>query len=375
MTGADRQRRAPKGAIMDTTYVDITRGAFQGTIGGKPVDLYTLRNSGGMVVKLTNQGGKIVQLLAPDRHNQLGDVVLGYETLERYLTGRQTFGAVIGRFANRIAKGRFTLNGMPYQLPLNNGANHLHGGKGVQSQIMDGAHIDSRTVQFTYCFGDGEGGYPGTTNLKVTYTLSEDHELRLTYEAVTDRPTIVNFTNHADFNLAGEGSGNILDHDLLVNADRFTPCDATLIPTGEIREVQGTPLDFRRPSRIGARIEAEDAQLKLGSGYDHNFVLNASGQGLTFAARLADPVSSRALEVYTTEPGMQVYSGNFLTGTGSDIGKGGKPYPIRSAICLETQHFPDSPNHPHFPSTILNPGQRFRSVTVFRFSPKFPRTP
>jgi aldose 1-epimerase len=359
---------------MDTTYVEIAREAFQGTIGGKPVDLYTLRNRGGMVVKLTNQGGKIVQLLVPDRNNQLGDVVLGYETLERYLTGRQTFGAVIGRFANRIAKGRFMLNDTLYQLPLNNGANHLHGGKGVQSQIMAGEQIDSRTVQFTYAFQDGEEGYPGTNRMTVTYTLGEDHELGMTYEAVTDQPTIVNFTNHTYFNLAGEGAGDILDHDLLVNADRFTPCDATLIPTGEIRDVQGTPLDFRRPSRIGSRIDAEDAQLKLASGYDHNFVLNAFGQGLTFAARLADPVSGRALEVYTTEPGMQVYSGNFLTGTGSDIGKSGKPYPIRSAICLETQHFPDSPNHTHFPSTVLNPGQRFRSVTIFRFSPKFPRT-
>ena len=233
---------------MNTKYVEIARGAFQRTIDGKPVDLYTLSNSGGMVVKLTNQGGKIVQLLVPDRNNQLGDVVLGYETLERYLTGRQTFGAVIGRFANRIAKGRFTLNGTPYQLPLNNGANHLHGGKGVQSQIMAGAQIDDRTVRFTYDFRDEEEGYPGTTTLTVTYTLSEDHELGLIYEAVTDQPTIVNFTNHTYFNLAGEGSGDILDHDLLVNADRFTPCDATLIPTGEIREVQGTPLDFRRPT-------------------------------------------------------------------------------------------------------------------------------
>ena len=358
---------------MNTTFVEIAREAFQKTIDGKQVDLYTLSNSSGMVVKLTNQGGKIVQLLVPDRNNQLGDVVLGYETLERYLTGRQTFGAIIGRFANRIAKGRFTLHGTPYQLPLNNGANHLHGGKGVQSQIMGGAQIDGRTIHFTYCFRDGEEGYPGTTNLSVTYTLSEGHELGLIYEAVTDKPTIVNFTNHTYFNLAGEGSGDILDHDLLVNADRFTPCDAAQIPTGEIREVQATPLDFRRPSRIGGRIDAEDAQLKFGSGYDHNYVLNPTRQGLRFAARLADPVSGRVMEVYTTEPGLQVYSGNFLTGKDSDIGKGGKPYAARGAICLETQHFPDSPNHPHFPSTVLNPGQWFRSVTIFRFSPKFPR--
>jgi aldose 1-epimerase len=357
---------------MNAAYVEITREAFQRTIDGKPVDLYTLSNSGGMVVKLTNQGGKIVQVLVPDRHNQLGDVVLGYETLERYLSGRQTFGAVIGRFANRIAQGRFSLNGVSYQLPLNNGAHHLHGGKGVQWQIMDGTQSDGRTVQFTYCFKDGEEGYPGTTTMKVTYTLTDDQELSLIYEAVTDKTTIVNFTNHAYFNLAGEGSGDILDHDLLVNADRFTPCDATQIPTGEIREVQGTPLDFRRPATIGTRIDAKDEQLRFGSGYDHNFVLNTTGQDLTFAARLADPISGRLMEVYTTEPGLQVYSGNFLTGKDIDIGKGGKSYSARSAVCLETQHFPDSPNHEHFPSTVLNPGQRFRSVTIFRFAPKFP---
>ena len=357
---------------MHAPYVEIARGAFRKTMDGKPVDLYTLSNSGGMVVKLTNQGGKIVQVLVPDRDNRLGDVVLGYESLDRYLSGRQTFGAVVGRFANRIAKGRFALHGTPYQLSVNSGANHLHGGQGVQTQVMDGSQIDDRTVRFAYSFRDGEEGYPGTTKLTVTYTLSEDHELGLLYEAVTDQPTIVNFTNHTFFNLAGEGAGDILDHDLLVNADRFTPCDTALIPTGEIRQVQGTPLDFRRSWRIGARIDTEDPQLQIGSGYDHNFVLNAGRQESRFAARLADPVSGRTLEVYTSEPGLQVYSGNHLTGKDSDIGKGGKPYAFRGAICLETQHYPDSPNHPHFPSTVLVPGQKFRSVTIFRFSPKFP---
>ena len=362
------------GAIMRPTYVEIAREPFQKTIDGKSVDLYTLRNRSGMVVKATNQGAKIVQLLVPDRNNHLGDVVLGYETLDRYLTGRTTFGAVVGRFANRIAKGQFTLNGTPYQLPLNNGPNHLHGGKGVQFHIMEGAQIDGRTVQFTYCFRDGEEGYPGTTHFKVTYALSDDNELGLIYEAVTDKPTIVNFTNHSYFNLAGEGAGDILDHDLLVNADQFTPCDAGQIPTGEVRDVQGTPFDFRRSTRIGARISAADEQLKFGSGYDHNFVLNKTGQEMGFAARLADPVSGRVMEVYTTEPGMQVYSGNFLTGKDSDIGKGGKAYSVRGAICLETQHFPDAPNHPHFPTTVLNPEQWFRSVTLFRFAPRLPAT-
>ncbi len=360
---------------MSAQFAKISREAFHRDVGGRTVDLYTLTNGSGVTVTVTNQGAKIVQLLVPDRNGQLGDVVLGYETLDRYLTGRQTFGAVVGRFANRIAQGRFMLNGVAYQLPLNNGPNHLHGGKGVQWHVMDGLQIDGRTVQFTYCFKDGEEGYPGTVTFKVTYTLDDDNGLGMIYEAVTDKPTIVNFTNHSYFNLAGEGSGDILDHALLINADRFTPCDSTQIPTGEIRDVQGTPFDFRRPTRIGARIEADAEQLKFGSGYDHNFVLDKGGEELSFAARLADPISGRTMEVYTTEPGMQFYSGNFLTGKDSDIGKGGKPYTRRSAVCLETQHFPDSPNRPEFPTTVLTPGQWFRSVTVYRFAPKFESKP
>lgn len=328
------------GAQMKSNYVEITRDAFQKVSDGKQVNLYTLRNSSGMVVKLTNQGAKIVQILVPDRNNQLGDVVLGYETAERYLAGRPTFGAVVGRFANRIAKGQFTLNGTQYQLPINNGPNHLHGGKGVQFQIMDGKQIDGRTAEFTYMFKDGEEGYPGNTNFRVTYILSDDNELCLTYEAVTDKPTVINFTNHSFFNLAGEGSGDILDHELMINADRFTPYDSTLIPTGEIRVVNGTPLDFRRSTRIGTRIDADYDQLKFGTGYDQNYVLNKTGQDLSFAARLYDPSSGRVMEVYTTEPGMQVYTGNFTTGKDkNDIGKGGKIYGVRSSISLETQHF------------------------------------
>jgi len=359
------------GAAGNPTYVEITREAFHKTIDGLPVDLYTLINASGMVVKLTNQGAKIVQILVPDRNNQLGDVVLGYETVERYLAGRPTFGAVVGRYANRIAKGQFVLNGTLYQLPVNNGPNSLHGGRGVHFRIMAGQQLDGRTVQFTYVFRDGEEGYPGNTSFKVTYTLSDDNELALTYEAVTDKPTVVNFTNHSFFNLAGEGSGDILEHDLLINADRFTPTDATQIPTGEIRDVQGTPLDFRRATRIGARINDPDEQLKIGSGYDHNFVLNKTGGDLSFAARLSEPLSGRVLEFYTTEPGLQVYTGNYLTGKDIDIGKGGKVYNVRGSISLETQHFPDSPNHPTFPTTVLNPGQWFRSTTIFKFSPKF----
>jgi len=354
-------------------YVETRREAFQKEIDGRKVDLFTLKASTGMVVKITNQGGKIVQLLVPDKDNHLGDVVLGYETVDQYVTGRASFGAIIGRYANRIAKGRFTLNGREYQLPVNNGPNHLHGGKGTHFLVFDARQLDERTLQLTYNFKDGEEGYPGNTNLKVVYAVTDDQQLRITYEAVTDRPTVVNFTNHAFFNLAGEGRGDVLDHELTVNADRFTPIDATSIPTGELRAVKGTPMDFTRPARIGARINNSDEQLKFGTGYDHNYVLNKTAGELSFAARLSDPVSGRIMEVYTTEPGMQLYTGNFLTGKApNDVGKGGKPYPVRSAVCLETQHFPDSPNKAGFPTTVLNPGQWFTSTTVYKFSPRFP---
>jgi len=354
-------------------YVETRREAFQKEVDGKKVDLYTLKAGTAMVVKITNQGGKIVQLLVPDKDNNLGDVVLGYETVDQYVTGRASFGAIIGRYANRIAKGRFTLNGREYQLPVNNGPNHLHGGKGTHFLVFDARQLDERTLQLIYNFKDGEEGYPGNTSLKVVYAVTDDQELRITYEAVTDRPTVVNFTNHAFFNLAGEGRGDILDHELTINADRFTPIDATSIPTGELRAVKGTPLDFTRPARIGARINDSDEQLKFGTGYDHNYVLNKTAGELTFAARLSDPVSGRIMEVYTTEPGMQLYTGNFLTGKApNDLGKGGKPYPGRGAVCLETQHFPDSPNKASFPTTVLNPGQWFTSTTVYKFSPRFP---
>jgi len=354
-------------------YVETKREAFQKEIGGKKTDLYTLATSTGMTVKITNQGGKIVQILVPDKDNRLGDVVLGYETVDQYVAGRASFGAIIGRFANRIAKGRFTLDGRDYQLPVNNGPNHLHGGKGTQFLVFDARQLDGRTLELTYTFKDGEEGYPGNTTLKVVYAVTDDQELRITYEAVTDKPTVVNFTNHAFFNLRGEGQGDILDHDLMINADRFTPIDATSIPTGELRAVRGTALDFTRPARIGARINEADEQLKFGTGYDHNYVLNKTAGELSFAARLSDPVSGRIMEVYTTEPGVQLYTGNFLTGQApNDIGKGGKSYPVRSAVCLETQHFPDSPNKPSFPTTTLNPGQWFTSLTVYKFSPRFP---
>ena len=357
----------------EPAYVQIKREAFQKEIGGKKTDLYTLQASTGMTVKITNQGGKIVQILVPDKDNRLGDVVLGYETVDQYVAGRASFGAIIGRFANRIAKGRFSLDGRDYQLPVNNGPNHLHGGKGTQFLVFDARQLDGRTLELSYHFKDGEEGYPGNTTLRVVYAVTDDQELRITYEAVTDKPTVVNFTNHAFFNLRGQGQGDILDHELAINADRFTPIDATSIPTGELRAVKGTPMDFTRPSRIGARINDADEQLKFGTGYDHNYVLNKRADELSFAARLSDPVSGRIMEVYTTEPGIQLYTGNFLNGQApNDVGKGGKSYPVRSAVCLETQHFPDSPNKPSFPTTTLKPGQWFTSMTIYKFSPRFP---
>jgi len=361
------------GAQTRPAYVETKRDAFQKEIGGKKTDLYTLRTSTGMVVKITNQGGKNVQILVPDKDNRLGDVVLGYETIDQYVTGRASFGAIIGRFANRIAKGRFTLDGREYQLPINNGPNHLHGGRGTQFLVFDARQLDDRTLELTYTFKDGEEGYPGNTSLRVVYAVTDDQELRISYEAVTDKPTVVNFTNHAFFNLAGAGQGDILDHDLTIDADRLTPIDTTSIPTGELRPVKGTPMDFTRPVRIGARIGEADEQLKFGTGYDHNYVLNKTAGELSFAARLSDPVSGRVMEVYTTEPGMQLYTGNFLTGQApNDVGKGGKSYHVRSAVCLETQHFPDSPNKTNFPTTTLRPGQWFTSTTVYKFSPRFP---
>ena len=359
-------------AQTEPAYVQIKREAFQKEIGGKKTDLYTLQTSTGMTVKITNQGGKIVQILVPDKDNRLGDVVLGYETVDQYVAGRASFGAIIGRFANRIAKGRFTLDGRDYQLPVNNGPNHLHGGRGTQFLVFDARQLDGRTLELTYHFRDGEEAYPGNTTLRVVYAVTDDQELRIAYEAVTDKPTVVNFTNHAFFNLRGQGQGDILDHDLTINADRFTPIDATSIPTGELRAVRGTALDFTRPARIGARINEADEQLKFGTGYDHNYVLNKGAGDLSFAARLSDPVSGRIMEVYTTEPGMQLYTGNFLTGQSpNDVGKGGKSYPVRSAVCLETQHFPDSPNKPSFSTTTLKPGQWFMSVSIYKFSPRF----
>jgi len=336
---------------------------------GRAVQVYTLRN-GAVTVRITNYGGRIVSVLAPDRNGKSADVVLGFRTLDEYLKDASFQGALIGRYGNRIAKGRFSLDGQTYSLPRNNGVNHLHGGpKGFYAVLWAGvvrAQPDGDALELTYASPDGEEGYPGALQAKVVYALADGGRLRIDYTATTDKPTIVNLTNHAYFNLAGEGSGDILGHEMQVEADRFTPVDETLIPTGELKAVAGTPFDFTKPIAIGAHIEDKDPQLVIGKGYDHNFVLRGGVGALRLVARLTEPKSGRVLEVLTTEPGLQFYSGNFLDGSFS--GQSGKPYAFRSAFCLEAQHFPDSPNQPAFPSVVLKPGETYRQSTVYRFT-------
>lgn len=346
----------------------ITSGQFGQTLDGEAVLLFSLVNDQGVEAKITNYGGIITSLNVPDRSGKLADIVLGHDCLEGYLNRSRYFGALIGRYANRIANGRFSLNGTTYSLAHNNGPNHLHGGlKGFDKVVWKAKEVhtpDSIGLELSYLSEDGEEGYPGNLRLRVTYLLNKDNELRIDYFAQTDKETIVNLTNHSYFNLAG--SGTVLDHELMINAAAFTPVSDSLIPTGEIRSVTGTPMDFTRPISIGARIKNDYEQISIAGGYDHNFVLSRNGESLTNAARLYEPSSGRALEVFTTQPGMQFYSGNFLDG--SIVGKGGTVYGKHSGCCFETQHFPDSPNHPSFPSTILQPGEEYQQTTVWKFS-------
>jgi aldose 1-epimerase len=345
----------------------VTHVPFGKTPEGKGVDLYTLTNASGVEVRAMTYGGIITSIKVPDRAGSLGDVVLGFDTLDGYLKDSPYFGAIVGRYGNRIAKGQFTLDGRTYKLAVNNGPNHLHGGvKGFDKAVWTARVVENPAgvgVELKRTSPDGEEGYPGTLNATVTYTLTDKNELIVKYEATTDKATPVNLTQHTYFNLAG--SGDILGHELMLNADRYLPVDATLIPTGELAPVAGTPFDFRKPTAIGARITQNDPQLKNGNGYDHNWVLNRTGPGLQIAARVVEPKSGRTLEVATTQPGVQFYSGNFLDGTIK--GKGGTVYSQRSGLCLETQHFPDSPNHPAFPTTTLAPGQIYSTQTVFTF--------
>jgi aldose 1-epimerase len=337
---------------------------------GQAVTLFKLTNAHGMEVDITNYGCIVVRLLVPDRHGHLGDVVLGFDTLDQYLKGSPFFGAVVGRYGNRIGKARFQLDGVEYKLAANNKENHLHGGiVGFDKKVWDAAVVTTDrgvAVKLSYLSKDGEEGYPGNLRVTVVYTLTHANALRIDYRATTDKPTPVNLTNHSYWNLAGQGEGDILRHQMMLNADRFTPVDVGLIPTGQLPAVKGTPFDFTQPQAIGARIDQDEEQIQFGGGYDHNFVLNKSEPGeLTRAAVVWEPKSGRTMEVWTTEPGVQFYTGNFLDGT--LVGKEGKRYGRRAAFCLETQHFPDSPNKPNFPSTILRPGQTYRSTTLFKF--------
>jgi aldose 1-epimerase len=331
---------------------------------GRAVDLFTL-TSAKLEARILNWGGIVVSLKVPDQSGTPVDVVLGFDSFEPYMKNPAFFGALIGRYGNRIGHAQFTLEGTAYHVPKNDGDNSLHGGgNGFDKKLWTAKEVPGG-LELTYLSADGEAGYPGNLTSRVTYSLTDDNGLRIDYRATTDKPTVVNLTNHSYFNLAGQGEGDILAHEIQIEADRFTPVDAGLIPTGILQPVEGTPFDFRKSFPIGARINNDNEQLKLGKGYDHNFVLNRKGGSLELAARVRDPKTGRVMEVLTDQPGIQFYTGNFLDGTLS--GKGGKSYPKRSALCLETQHFPDSPNKPDFSTTELKPGQEYKTATVYRF--------
>ena len=357
-------------ALVAQAQSSITRQSFGKTDAGENVDLYTLRNTHGVEATITNYGGIVVSLKVPDRSGKFDDVVLGFNDLDSYLKPGPYFGALIGRYGNRIAKGRFTLNGTEYKLAVNNGENHLHGGiKGFDKVVWTGKEMKTKNgpaLSLTYLSKDGEEGYPGNLTATVVYTLTNNNELKIDYSATTDKDTVTNLTHHSYFNLAGEGNGDILNTRVTINATRFVPTDAGSIPLGDLRKVSGTPFDFLTAHAIGERINQDDEQLKFGSGYDHTWVINGRMGVMRLAATAYEPTSGRVMQVWTTEPGMQFYSGNFLDGTLT--GKAGKPYPKRSGFCFETQHYPDSPNQPSFPTTTLKKGATYKSTTIYRFS-------
>jgi len=355
-----------------SSKAQIKPEAFHRVIDGAEVDLYTLTNSNGLEATITNYGGIVVSLKVPDKNGKIEDVVLGYDTLNDYLGSTPYFGALVGRYGNRIAKGKFSLDGIEYQLAQNNGENSLHGGlKGFDKVVWQAEKVESSegpALKLTYTSKDGEEGYPGALHCTVTYTLTNKNCLKIEYEAETDKPTVANLTHHSYFNLKDGGASDILGHQLMIKASKFTPVDKGLIPTGELRPVASTPFDFNQPTAIGARVENDDEQLQLGKGYDHNWVLDRQGKEVELVASLYEPTSGRLMEVLTTEPGLQFYCGNFLDGTNK--GKGGTVYQHRNGLCLETQHFPDSPNHPDFPTTELKPGEKYTQTTIYCFSTK-----
>ena len=354
--------------IKAKTLERLDKKDFRKTVDGKEIDLFLLTNANGMEISVINYGCKIVSWLVPDRKGNWVDVVLGKSNIDDYMNAQEPyFGAICGRTANRIANGLFFLDGCEYQLAVNNGPNNLHGGiKGFNSVVWDARQLDEKTLELTYLSEDGEEGFPGNLQVTTRYRLTEDNTLEISYEATTDKTTIVNLTNHSYFNLSGEGDSYIGDHTLAINADYFLPTNDVAIPLGKPEEVEDTPFDFRSEHTIGERIEEEFTQLIYGNGYDHNFILNRSGEGLVFCAKAVSPQTGIAMEIYTTEPGVQLYTGNYLAG--DFTGKNGHSYPKRSAFCLETQHFPDSIHHPDFPSVILRPEDRFQSKSVYKFS-------
>jgi aldose 1-epimerase len=354
--------------LKEKKIILTNKDKFKKSIDKKETRIYILKNKNGLVSEITNYGGKVVSLWVPDRLGNFEDIVLGHSNINDYLQSKEKyFGALIGRYGNRIANGKFVLDDDEYSVAKNNGDNHLHGGnKGYDSVVWDAEQVDSQTLILKYYSKDMEEGYPGNLTIKVKYQLTDNNELKIEYWATTDASTFINLTHHSFFNLRGAGNGTINNHLLQVNAAYYTPVDKGLIPTGEITTVEDTPFDFHKLIKIGERVDSNDSQLEYGGGYDHNFVLNQNLEGLNFAAKVIEPISGRVMEVFTNEPGLQFYGGNFLNG--SIIGKGGKSYNYRTAFCLETQHFPDSPNKPHFPSTRLDPEDKYYSICIYKFS-------
>lgn len=361
----NKQQETP---LEETTLSGLKRTDFQSVVNGDSTDLYLLKNANGMEVTVTNYGGRIVSVMVPDKEGNMQDVVLGYDNIADYMAVNNDFGATIGRYANRIANGKVTIEGVEYDLPTNNFGHTLHGGpNGFQKQIFKGMQPDSQSVVLTYLSVDGEENFPGNLNVKVTMTLTDDNAIDIAYEAETDKETVVNLTNHSYFNLSGDPSQTILDHMLTIHADEYTPVDRTFMTTGAIEKVEGTPMDFRTAMAIGEKIDQYDfEQLKNGDGYDHNWVLNTKGDVSMVAASVWSPVTGIRLDVYTNEPGIQIYSGNFLDGTAT--GKKGITYQKRAAVCLETQKYPDTPNKPDWPSAYLKPGEKYSSRCIYQFS-------
>ena len=368
-TASDQTTASSDSSLDKSTPQMPDKKSFVATIDGKPTDLYILRNHNGMEAAITNYGGRLVSLSVPDKDGKLTNVVVGFNSVQDYEKSTEPyFGATIGRFGNRIAKGKFTLDGKAYTLFTNNGANTLHGGKkGFQAVVWEAKQLNDSTLELSYLSKDMEEGYPGNLTVKVTYSLTADNGFKCDYEATTDKNTVVNLTNHAFFNLNGEGSGSILNHKVRIFADKYTPVDSTLIPTGKLAPVAGTPFDFTQATTIGARIEEENDQLKNGKGYDHNYVLSGPKEnGMNHAATVTGDQSGIVMEVFTEEPGLQFYSGNFMQG--KNTFSNGSKDEFRTAFAMETQHFPDSPNQPSFPSTVLKPGDVYKTITLYKFS-------